>query len=469
MKADPKAFRDALVIDLGGGKGAFLGKVAEPWQREAFDALDPAWLSIIGKGPPDPVRRAYLERARGHSKTTDIAAMVTWLLFAADRKVTGIATAADKDQAKLLRDGIDTVVRLNPWLSEILTVNKYGVYNVQTGSELQIIATDDGSAYGHTVDFIICDELTHWDSEEMFTAAFSTAAKRPTCLFVIISNAGMAKGLELPDMDGVELGGSWHWRIREAARKSEDWFFQRLDGAVASWITEKTLADQRTVLTGKSYARLWLNQWQTEGGEGLSMEDVMACCVRPGPIEKNRGEFVAICGGLDLAQTHHHAAFVAIGCDIGRQRLVLVETQRWRPADFDGGRISLTTVENDVMEICKRLGLAGIVYDPWQCERSAEELERRGIKTFRYPPNPKNGHEMAKEVLHSFRVRDVELYPEPTLLKDLQRIQIVERSLGYKLTGPEDEEDGHCDMATALALVLPFARATMIDYTANQG
>jgi hypothetical protein len=40
-----------------------------------------------------------------------------WVLFASRRKLDGVACAADKDQAALILDAIDRLLRLNPWLS----------------------------------------------------------------------------------------------------------------------------------------------------------------------------------------------------------------------------------------------------------------------------------------------------------------------------------------------------------------
>ena len=41
------------------------------------------------------------------SKTTDLAAMVTWVLFASRRRLQGYGAAADRNQARLLRDSIE--------------------------------------------------------------------------------------------------------------------------------------------------------------------------------------------------------------------------------------------------------------------------------------------------------------------------------------------------------------------------
>ncbi len=183
----------------------------DPWQRDDFAALDPGLMRCNGRAPADaPAKsRAYLERGRGHSKTTDLAVTCCWALAFATRPLKGFAFAADKDQAGLLRDAMQTVVRLNPWLANILSVEAHRVVNKAAGhpgegGELSIEASDVGSSYGILPDLIIADELCHWEGDgSLWHSLISSAAKRSNCLLVVISNAGFCD--------------SWQWGVREVA------------------------------------------------------------------------------------------------------------------------------------------------------------------------------------------------------------------------------------------------------------
>src|SRR5207237_6249036 len=118
--------------------GAAVPFQPDPWQEEDFAALDPAWQQLAGFDVEGtPIRRAWQERPRGHSKTADLAVMTAWALAFALRPIRGIAAAADKDQAALLRDGIATLVRLNPSL-DVLDVQRDCVLNRETGAQLDI-------------------------------------------------------------------------------------------------------------------------------------------------------------------------------------------------------------------------------------------------------------------------------------------------------------------------------------------
>lgn len=449
LKAHPAAFRDSLLIDFD-GRSVALGKVLDPWQREDFEALDHGWMRMAGKWDGECINRSYLERGRGHSKTTDQACMALWALYASERKISGIGAAAAKHQAQLLRNGIDTLLRLNPWLGEDIKINQYSIVNRRTGSELKILASDGKTSMGQTPDFAIVDELTHFEDIALWDAVFSAVAKRGKCVLQVIANAGFGMGI------------SWQWNTREACRKNSDWYFHRLDGPTASWITPKLLAEQRAILSPTSYKRLWLNQWLTETGDALNMEDVAKCIKMAGRPETNRNCHFAV-AGLDLGLKHDHAAFVVLGGDVLRRKLILLEAVRWDPAMFPNHKISLKAVEEDVIALCLKRGVEGMAYDPWQAERCAEEIKDRGIKTHPYEFTPSNKDEMATCLLSVVTNGDIELWDHPSLMRDLSRLTINEKRLGHTLEAPRDET-GHCDLATALCIAIPWGIGTMNAY-----
>src|SRR5262245_54410716 len=93
----PAEFRQSLLIDADGEAVPFR---PDPWQLRDFEALDAAWQKLAGfpiEG--NPIRRAWQERPRGHSKTSDLAVMAAWALAFSPRPIRGIAAAASKDQA----------------------------------------------------------------------------------------------------------------------------------------------------------------------------------------------------------------------------------------------------------------------------------------------------------------------------------------------------------------------------------
>ena len=265
LQRDPAAFRSALLIDTDEGPRPFTD-IVDDWQSADFAALDSGWMRAVnGAKHKAEYQRAWLERPRGHSKSLDLGIMAAWALFASRRRLSGIGAAGDQDQARLLRDAIGKLVYVNPWLGKIIEVQNYRVINSRTESTLDIITSDAPTAYGLTPDFIICDEVTHWTKPDLWEALFSSAPKRSTCMLVVITNAG--------------LSDDWQWKTREAVRCDRNWYFSRLEGPVASWITPELLEEQERLLPGIAYRRLWLNEWTTGGGDALTEEDIKAAFI----------------------------------------------------------------------------------------------------------------------------------------------------------------------------------------------
>lgn len=246
--SEPAAFRDALRIDSNGKPVPF---VRDPWQEQDFQAMDPAWLYATGRWTGvAPLRKAWLCRPRGHSKSLDLACMALWALCFAARPVHGVVGAGDQDQAGIIRSAARKLILLNAWLEESLDLQSWKIVNPRTDSYLEILSADAATSWGtFEPDFILLDEVSHWKSDGLWNSLFSACEKRATCLLVVITNAGYT----------LHFSADLHERFSEAP----DWYQHKLRGPQASWITDKQLASQRRGLSDAVFNRVWLNQWQS--------------------------------------------------------------------------------------------------------------------------------------------------------------------------------------------------------------
>jgi hypothetical protein len=458
--ANPAAFRDDLIVDIDGSPRRF-GAAMDHWQRNDFGSIDPALMFCNGRSSngTNVKSRAYFERPRGHSKTTDLAVTCCWALAFANRPLRGYCYAGDRDQARLLRDAMATIIRLNPWLGSILSVEANRVTNKASGhpgegGSLVIEASDVGSSYGILPDLIICDELTHWQGDgSLWHSLISSAAKRSNCLLVVISNAGFAE--------------SWQWSVREAARTDEQWIFSRLDGPQASWMTNSRLEEQRRMLPAIAYARLWLNVWSAGGGDALTPADIDAAFkLNLEPMTGNETGYCFV-GGLDLGLTRDSSAFVILATPKGGTagQIRLAHHKLWRPVL--GKKVDLMEVERHILEIDKAYGLEQIAFDPWQAELLGQRLEadsnrkRRSQRAYRWslpwmraiPPTGANLRQLASLTIECFQDHRLQLFPCENLRNDLLKLRTEEKSYGFRLTSPRDG-DGHGDSFSAFALAL---------------
>lgn len=457
---DPSAFRCNLLIDVNGSVKTF-GSVMDPWQAQDFTALDPLLMRSNGQvqGEAAPTR-AWLERGRGHSKTTDIGVMVVWALAFANRPLRGYCFAADKDQASILKDAMETIVRLNPWLTQILEIQKGCVVNTATnhpgcGGKLEIYTSDVASSWGILPDLIVADEVCHWQGDgSLWHSLLSSAAKRSSCSLIAITNSGFVD--------------SWQWSIREAARQDSNWYFSRLDGPQASWMTPARLAEQRKMLPEVAYLRLWENIWSSGGGDALTEADIIAAFdndLSPMTGTEKGWSFVT---GVDLSLVRDFSAVVTLGIGKPDSRYVdqirLADARLWKPGS--GQKINLQAIENYIRDLDRRFNLAAVVADPWQCEHIIQRLsydkKARGEKKYYHndtpwirdlPPTGANLRAVAGLLIECFTDRRIKLYDYEPLRIDLHKLRVEEKSYGFRLVSPRDG-DGHGDTATALGLAL---------------
>jgi hypothetical protein len=483
LELTPAQFRQDLLIDTDAGPRP-LADVIDDWQRQDFEALEPAWLRVAGHDIGACKSRAWLERSRGHSKTSDLAVQCAWVLAYSRRHVSGVAAAADKDQARLLRDAIRRLCSLNRWLAAILEVQAHKVVNKVNDSTLEIISSDLSSSYGITPDFVIADEVTHWKTRELFDSLFSSAAKRSHCLFLVATNAGFSD--------------SWQAIVRDAIRNDDRWHFSSLTGPVATWLSQAILEEQRKVLPEAAFSRLWLNQWADGAGDAINADDILAA-VKAELSQVTRPEvgwrYVA---GVDLGLTKDSSAVVVLGfqpswyeavfddCAVsdtmaamidmgimpstvreptevfheGSDRIRLVSVRAFKPPV--GGRVSLSEVEQYIEGLYGAFGrqLVSIGIEPYQAEQMLERLSLRCLPVEHFNTSPANLQAAATATLSAFRERRLDLFHEADFIADIRGLRCQEQRGGasFRLVSSRNKAGhsgtAHCDLATAFSIAI---------------
>lgn len=361
----PEFFRRSL--RLGDGDRRSFGERVQDWQARDFRALDRAWVELAGirrgawpESRPQ-YRRAYLERPRGHSKTFDTAVQAAWVLMSARRCLRGLCAAADQEQALLVWESIQRLSRWNPALLGGLQFRRERVWQPATGSRIDFLSSDVASSWGRDPDFVICDELCHWPRVELWQSLVSSAAKRPHCVLLVLSNAGEGRG--------------WQWQVREAARTGAGWYFSSLSGPQAPWITAEQLANQRLLLPRGEYERLWLNVWQEGGGEFVSLAEAEACC-DPSLAPRERGEPQwSYVGAIDYAEKHDNT----VGCLCHREgeRVIVDRMDVVRPTPSRPTEVQW--VADWMQRLAREFANVRFVVDEYQLLGVVQDLERRHV------------------------------------------------------------------------------------------
>lgn len=401
--SSPRQFRELLL--LPGEAGLSFAAAAQPWQTRDLAALDAAWMELAGAAPQGDhvIRRAFVERPRGHSKTSDMAVQIAWILLAATQPLRGLAAAADRDQARFLWDALQRIAAANPELDAALHFVEDAIHNRATGSELRIISSDARSSYGALPDFVVCDELTHWPRPDLWHSLISSAAKKPRCVLTVLTNAGLGRG--------------WQWDVREHARSDPRWHFSTLDGPQAPWITAEWLDEQRALLPQPVYERLWLNRWQHAEGNFLTLEEVEACR-RLDLMRREEGSpRIQYAAALDYAEKHDYT----VGCVVHREgelvivdRMDVVKPTPSRPTP-------IAWVEDWIEDVAARFPHVSFIVDEYQLLSTIQRLEGKyPIERFRF--NGSDGHhQLATSLRRLILQRQLAWYPDCGTVPGLQR------------------------------------------------
>lgn len=476
----PAAFRAELKLP---GSRRRLADALDPWQARDFANLDASWLAAAGRGPLGPYRRAWLERPRGHSKTSDLAVSVLWALLGAHQKISGIAAAADVDQAALLRRAAERLIESNG-LGSLFTVTQRRIENVKSGSSCELLSSDAGSSFGLLPDFLILDEIVHWTerAEELWHSLLSAAAKRPSCLLVSISNAGWQS--------------TWQHRVRQQVLADDAWYFSRLSEPCASWLDAEALEEQQRLLPDVVFRRLWLNQWTS--GEQAALTEAELQAARAGCVEPGGPRGWVYAAGLDLGLKRDASSLVIVRRHIGvadcievepqltaRQKMLidagvleLPEPQYQEHIEPASGRVvvelvsiwrgsrerpvDVAEIERAIVDAHQRYGLSAIGVDPWQAQFLMQRLQKLGLPARPVDFTPTNLKSMATVLVEHFRSGTISI-PEALangdqLARDLGQLRLVEREYGTRLDAKRTAE-GHADSAVALAIALHVAAA----------
>lgn len=90
-------------------------------------------------------------------------------------------------------------------------------------------------------------------------------------------------------------------------------------------------------------------------------------------------------------------------------------------------------------------------------EAISQRLALRRLPMFEVHPTGANLQRLATATLEAFNDRRLRLYPDPDLMRDVQRFRVVEKSYGFRLVSPRDNR-GHGDLGTAFTLALVAAQ-----------
>jgi hypothetical protein len=416
----------ALVLE----DGTLWGQRAEAFQRkDAAAILDNR-----------DVRRHYLLRGRGMSKTTDTAALVLVLLLTdAPARSRSHAYAADGEQAAIMLDTIRGLAERSGLLP-LLDFTTRTMTVKRTGATLTVESADGASAFGLRPWLTVVDELGVWPNganhQNLWSAIVSAVPKVPGSRLVVIGTAGSPTGI-----------GAEAWT---SAEQSPHWHTSRHPGPAPWWDVDDMIEVQDS-LTASQYRRLILCEW-AEGDDALTNPDDVAACIRPGStvLPPVRGvEYVA---ALDVGTRRDLTALV-VGHAERREagRVVVVDrVLSWKPGGKDQ-RIDLSEVETAALRLCREYRVSRLRFDRMQAEQMTTNLARAGVRCDEFVFSTAGANRLARTLWGALRDHALDLPDDDETRAEFLATRLVETGPGVvKLQNPPGTHD---DIVTAVGML----------------
>ena len=416
----------AILHDLRLEDGRRWGDAAYPFQR------DDAEVVLEGDRP-----YSFLTRARGASKTSDLAGCALAMLLTASHRARLYWLAADKEQGQLAIDAINSYCDRSPAVRKQLTIGASFVEVKATGARLDVLAADAASSWGLKPQAVFCDEIASWSEtsgpRRLWESVSSAVAKRDDARLVCLSTAG----------DPAHFSR----KILDHALTSPLWNVNEVEGP-SPWMSADRLAEQKARLLPSTYARLFENQWVAGEDRLASPEELAACVTHDSPLEPGAGLRYII--SLDLGLKRDRT--VATVAHREGSRVVVDRLEVWQGTRLHPVRIE--DVEVWVLEASKRYNHAPVVADPWQGVGLLQRLRAKGIKAEEFTFSSSSVGRLASTLFNAIRDRAVGLINDPDLLDELAHVRLRESSPGVHRM---DHDAGrHDDRAVSLALVVTY-------------
>lgn len=396
-------------------KGEWAGRTIElePWQQFII------WC-VFGWKREDGTRRfrmAYEEVARKNGKSTKLAGVGLYMLFADGEAGAEVYTAATKrDQARITHSEATRMVKSSPALRKRLRVVKDNIHIVDSASKFEPLGKDTDSLDGLNVHCAVIDELHAHKSRDMVDILDTATGSRMQPLIFMITTAGYDRNTvcwEMHEYTEKVLGGvvedDSFFGIVYTLDEGDDWEDER------NWVkanpnlgVSKKLEDLRrkakrakempTALN--AFLRLELNVWTQAETKWISLEHWNAC----GKAVDANGLRGRVCyAGLDLSSTLDITAFVMVFPPETDEDDYLVLCRFWVPeaamrerskrdrAPYDvwvrQGHITATPgevidydyVQEQVKGDCDLYDLRELAFDRWNSSQLINNLQKENI------------------------------------------------------------------------------------------
>ena len=389
---------------------------------------------------------AVLGQPKKTGKSTFCAAVALYYLCNTPMSETYLL-ASDVQQTELVCfDKLVKSIRMNPVLRDLCKV-KAGKGRIDFQDSFIQILSPNSSLAGINPSLIIAEELWSWTTTEHKRSwdELTNVPTRQENLVLVSSYAGYTE-----DEDSILFHLYEQGIAQQEGKEEKDerfyfvWYGIELCDKVP-WVDDKYLAQQERRMPENTFKRMHRNEWAS-GLMAFVSAETLDDCTRPDLVRGAVTDIPAVVG-IDIGLKHDCSAVVIIGA-LDDDTLQLLDHCLWTPKRNQTLDLE-QTVEAMMAIFDKTYNLRAVYYDPYQFERSAQTLKKRGLPMREWPQTVANGVAMSQALQNLLTSAKLILYPDKEVRSHLLNAQIKEHERGWRIV--KYKQSKKIDLAIAMA------------------
>ena len=374
--------------------------------------------------------------------------MIVVVLLYGGRFAEGYCVANDLEQAlSRVFQMACRIAEASPILKAEAEIYQDRIVFPATGAVVKAVPCDYAGQAGGAPCISIFDEL--WGATSKKAARlwdeFVPVPTRKISCRLVVSHAGFSdeggvlldlynRGLKLPEV-GKDL------------RAGDGLLFFWSHVPIAPWQDEKWLADMRQELRPAQYLRMIENRFTAGEDSFVPMAD-WDLCVDPtlGPAAPDKK--LPIWVALDMGIVKDSTAVVGMTWDGLNKQIRLVNHRIFYPSK--GQTVQFLEVEAYLHYLRDRFNLREIRFDPWQMERTFQELLGQRWPIVKYDQTPANLTAMGSNLYDAITGHWLRVYPCDEIRTAVSHAIARESGRGWKIT--KEKSSHKIDVVVALAM-----------------
>ena len=391
-------------------KGELAGQplILEKWQREIVEKIF-GWKNK--KTNLRQYRTAFIMLGRKNGKTTMVAAILLYLLFASQEKGAELyAAAGDRNQSGIIHEIAKQMILNNPELYARAKILRNSIVNESKGNYFQAISSDSKTKHGFNAYGVAYDEIHTAPNRDLWDTLQTSTGSRREPLVIAITTAGYDKQsicfelysyakkvlnnsisddsflpilYEAEMDDDITLESTWKKANPNYGVSLRKEYMQR---------ESKKAIDVPSYMN--SFRRLHLSQWTENEIKWMGDKEWMECKGELGDLNG-----MECWGGLDLATSRDITAFVLlfrvdnifkikpyffVPRDNAKARSDRdgVDYMSWISQGYiiatEGNVTDYSFVRKKINELSKKYRIQSIAYDRWNASQITIDLMSDG-------------------------------------------------------------------------------------------